>query len=87
MKKLLSRAVVIVLIIFFDLSYAFPSTAFANPDKLKAIEARINSVTINPDFKDDIYGLIVIKQALTSLKNRSGGIRGLFTTLLEKICC
>ena len=79
MQKTLNRAKVIVLTISLSLVYALSSTALSSPalanqDKLKAIEARINAVTINPDFKDDVYGLIVVRQALTSLKKGSGGI-------------
>ncbi|MCK5099363.1 MAG: nucleoside deaminase [Desulfobacteraceae bacterium] len=79
MQKILSRAKVIVLTISLSLVYALSSTvllstAHASQDKLKAIETRINAITINPDFKDDVYGLIVVRQALTSLKKGSGGI-------------
>ncbi|MCD4742540.1 MAG: nucleoside deaminase [Desulfobacteraceae bacterium] len=74
MQKLLSRTMVIILTIFFGMSYAFLSTVLANQDQLKAIETRINAVTINPDFKDDVYGLIVVNLAFTALKAGSGGI-------------
>lgn len=45
-----------------------------NPEKIKELERRIQGLKPNPDFKDDVYGIIVIKQALTSLKEGSGGI-------------
>lgn len=38
------------------------------------IEKRINAYTINPAYKDDTYGLIVVKSALESNKQGSGGI-------------
>lgn len=38
------------------------------------IEARINACKPDPGHKDDAYGLIVVKDAITSLKEGSGGI-------------
>ena len=45
-----------------------------DPPSLKDIEKRINTYSLNPEYKDDVYGLLVVKQALVSLKNGSGGI-------------
>jgi cytosine deaminase len=41
---------------------------------LEAIEARVLELAPHPDFKDDGLGIIVIRQALISLKEGSGGI-------------
>ena len=55
---------------------AFQPWAWAGADKqsIDAIEARILRLRPHPDFKDDGFGLVVIKQALISLKEGSGGI-------------
>ena len=45
-----------------------------NAPSLDAIEARILTLHPHPDYKDDDFGLVVIRQALTSLKEGSGGI-------------
>lgn len=45
-----------------------------NAPTLKDIEKRINIYKPNPEYDDDVYGLIVVKQALVSLKSGSGGI-------------
>ena len=42
--------------------------------KLAALEKRILDYKINDGFKDDAYGLVVIKAGLDSLKEGSGGI-------------
>ena len=44
------------------------------PPDIKDIEKRINEYKLNPAFKDDVFGLLVVKQALISLKEGSGGI-------------
>jgi cytosine deaminase len=41
---------------------------------LAAIEARLLALRPQPEYKDDGFGLVVIKQALVSLKEGSGGI-------------
>lgn len=38
------------------------------------IEKRISAYKINSEYKDDVYGLIVVRQALVSVKSGSGGI-------------
>lgn len=43
-------------------------------EKMIALEKRITSYVIHPEFKDDTYGLIVVKKALESIKEGSGGI-------------
>jgi cytosine deaminase len=42
--------------------------------KVTEIEARIQGCKTNPAYKDDVYGLIVVKDALESVKEGSGGI-------------
>ncbi len=41
---------------------------------LSDIEKRIEAYNPDPEYRDDIYGLLVVKQALVALKNGSGGI-------------
>lgn len=50
------------------------SVGTENTPSLSAIEVRILKLRPHPDYKDDGFGLIVIRQALTSLKEGSGGI-------------
>jgi tRNA(adenine34) deaminase len=50
------------------------SAGTENTPSLSAIEVRILKLRPHPDYKDDGFGLIVIRQALTSLKEGSGGI-------------
>ena len=45
-----------------------------NKEKLNKLEKRITSYKINKIYKDDPYGLLVVKSALASLKEGSGGI-------------
>jgi tRNA(adenine34) deaminase len=74
MKKVLSHSAIVTITILFSLSCLFSGSVSANSKKLNAIENRINEFAVNSDFSDDVYGLIVVKQALRSLKNGSGGI-------------
>jgi tRNA(adenine34) deaminase len=54
---------------------AFQAWAGADADpSLAAIEARLLKLRPHPEYKDDGFGIIVIKQALVSLKEGSGGI-------------
>lgn len=69
MRKSFSWVIVIFLSIFLCIS-----TSRAEPDSIEDIEARICAVIVNPDFEDEVYGLLVIKQALKSLKDGCGGI-------------
>ena len=41
---------------------------------LSDIEKRIEAYKPDPEYRDDIYGLLVVRQALVALKNGSGGI-------------
>jgi len=41
---------------------------------MEAIEARVSQLRPHPDYKDDEFGIIVVRQALISLKEGSGGI-------------
>lgn len=43
-------------------------------EKFIKLEKRIMSYTINESFKDDFFGLVVVKTALVSIKEGSGGI-------------
>ena len=59
------------------LSFGFQPWATAGTDRaqqMDAIDARIERLQPDPAFKDDAYGLIVIRQALASIKEGSGGI-------------
>ncbi len=54
---------------------AFPVWADAGTEpSLAAIETRISNLRPDPDFRDDGFGIVVINQALLSLKEGSGGI-------------
>ena len=50
------------------------SAAADSGQSLAAIETRIAMLRPHPDYRDDGFGIIVIKQALMSLKEGSGGI-------------
>ena len=55
----------------------FASMALAGPEtarRIQAMEIRVERLQPDPAFKDDAYGLLVVKQALTSIKEGSGGI-------------
>ena len=67
-KKLIFATVVLLI--------AFQAWAWAGADRqsIDAIDARIQKLRPNPEFKDDGFGLVVINQALISLKEGSGGI-------------
>ena len=62
--------------IFFAIIFlAGCSCAFAgDTEKFFRLEKRIESYTINPGFKDDAYALMVVKSALKSIGQGSGGI-------------
>lgn len=62
-----------LLVFLLLLTAAAPCNA-ADPAGLQAIEDRIDAAVPDPAHTDDRYGLIVIRQALTSLKSGSGGI-------------
>ncbi|THB74995.1 MAG: nucleoside deaminase [Desulfobacteraceae bacterium] len=61
-----------MVVVFFFL--VGDAATHADLSKLAVLEQRIQSASAHPDFPDDVYGLIVINQALTSLKAGSGGI-------------
>ncbi len=43
-------------------------------EKRLHLEKRISDYQVNPSFRDDTYGLLVVKSALQSIKEGSGGI-------------
>jgi len=55
-------------------SHAHLVGAATSPPGLGAIEARIDACKPDPEYKDDAYGLIVVRDALTSIREGSGGI-------------
>ena len=59
-----------VLTVLFCQTPAFADRA----EKLAALEQRITSYTLNKDHKDDSYALAVVKIALESIREGSGGI-------------
>ncbi len=75
MKFFLFRSFIYNLIVLC-ISAAFIVPVFCEDEapSLEDIENRINSYKLNPKYRDDSYGLIVVKQALTSLKGGSGGV-------------
>ncbi|MCG8616903.1 MAG: hypothetical protein MI802_11850, partial [Desulfobacterales bacterium] len=64
------------------LGTAYMVAAWAGPEalthltrsKLARIEAQINAYRPDPAFKDDMYGLHVLRAALTAARKGSGGI-------------
>lgn len=59
------------------ISFGFPSLATAGADRaqqIDKIEVRVQRLQADPAYRDDVYGLIVVKQALASIKEGSGGI-------------
>ena len=63
---------VVVIIVMAGLSRI--STAADKGESLDALDARISRLRPHPDYKDDRFGIIVVRQALLSLKEGSGGI-------------
>lgn len=43
-------------------------------NRIAELEARIAAYVPDPQYRDDVFGLIVVKEAITSLKAGSGGI-------------
>ncbi len=66
MKKLI--CITILLVLGAGISFA------GDKHKLAAMEKQVNAYTLDPAFEDDHYGLIVVKSALASIKEGSGGI-------------
>lgn len=67
-------AIVLAIVLLF---FGFQSWARAGTDRAQQIdrmEARIQRLQPDPEYKDDAYGLIVIRQALASIIEGSGGI-------------
>ncbi|HMB31555.1 MAG TPA: deaminase [Desulfohalobiaceae bacterium] len=60
----------VVLILFLNLN---PVLAW-DKEKLNRLEERVSSYKIDKSYKDDPYGLMVVKAALKALKEGSGGI-------------
>ncbi len=60
------------------ISLGFVCQALADPvtkaDRMTALEKRIITYTVNPGYKDDIFGLHVVRAALASAREGSGGI-------------
>jgi cytosine deaminase len=46
----------------------------SDTDRLNRLESRINIYRISPEYADDRYGLIVVKAAVSAIRNGSGGI-------------
>ena len=67
MKKVLPAVALILLVC------CAPALA-GRAEKLAALEQRITSYTLNPEYKDDGYALAVVKGALESIREGSGGI-------------
>jgi tRNA(adenine34) deaminase len=67
-KKNLCLLCVLIFLVSFTHAIA------GDKEKLKKLERRITSYKINKTCKDDSYGLIVVKGALVSIKDGSGGI-------------
>lgn len=59
-----------ILVFFAGITWAFDG----NKEKFIKLEKRITSYTVNKSFKDDPFGLVVVKTALESIKEGSGGI-------------
>lgn len=53
---------------------SFTCAIASDKERLEKLEKKIISYEINKTFKDDAYGLIVVKSALVSIKEGSGGI-------------
>ncbi|CCK79097.1 nucleoside deaminase [Desulfobacula toluolica] len=59
-----------VVLFFAGITWAFDG----DKEKLITLEKRIASYSINNSFKDDLFGLAVVKNALVSIQEGSGGI-------------
>jgi len=60
----------VIIIFLFCCSPAYADRA----ERLAALEKRITAYTINKEYKDDTYALVVVKSALESIREGSGGI-------------
>lgn len=67
MKKVLPAVALVLLVC------CAPALA-GRAEKLAALEQRITSFTLNQEYKDDGYALAVVKGALESIREGSGGI-------------
>ena len=63
---------------------SFTCAIAGDREKLEKLEKRIISYKINKTCKDDSYGLIVVKSALVSLKEGSGGIGACLVDITTK---
>lgn len=72
-EKTAAKSRLILAVIWIMIS-SWPVQAQDMENKKKALEARIGSYRINPAYKDDMYGLIVVKAAMQSIREGSGGI-------------
>lgn len=68
MKKISSYSAAFILVLFIGICLA------GNTERRQAMEKRVNAYTVNNAYKDDVYGLIVVKSALQSIKEGSGGV-------------
>jgi cytosine deaminase len=69
-NKIFFLCMITVLTVLFCVTPALAGRA----EKLAALEQRITSYTLNPEYKDEIYALAVVKIALESIREGSGGI-------------
>jgi cytosine deaminase len=65
------KIIPVVLLLFL---YGLCSAQTGPVEKRLRLEKRISAYQVNPSFKDDVYGLLVVKSALQSIKEGSGGI-------------
>ena len=63
-----------MLTIGFSLFFLMGISVAGDVEKQMALEKRVNAYVLNNDYKDDAYGLIVVKSALQSIKEGSGGV-------------
>ncbi|MDD2389995.1 MAG: nucleoside deaminase [Desulfobacterales bacterium] len=68
------RSVLFLLLLICVLSQAPLADASVVIPGLDDIQARIDAFKPDPEHKDDIYGLIAVRDAITSLREGSGGI-------------
>lgn len=75
MFRVFLRTIVCICFVICCLTAAVCQAAESDlQQSIAAIEARIESYVPDTDYRDDVFGLIVVKQAIVSLKAGSGGI-------------
>ncbi|MEH0021153.1 MAG: deaminase [Desulfobacter sp.] len=72
----MKRAGLVFLTMVFWTFAAVPALSgpAALPEKLARLEQRIRDYTVDPNYRDDVLGLHVVRAALVSAKQGSGGI-------------